>query len=435
MPARGRHGDQEVTSLPGERRRNPFPPLTGEPTLRALIASLYAPAVVNSLGQGAVIPVIALMARHVGASVPLAGAIVGMRGLGTMLGDLPAGALVARLGDRRAVLVSAVVLMASGAGAATASSPWALAASVFAMGVGWAVWSVSRLSYATEVLPALRRGRGIATLGGASRIGSFVGPLLGAVVISSTSTSSAFWMEVVAAALACGLTAAAMPRQLPSGRTAGHRSSGSWAAMLPRRAAILGPGLGALLICALRTSRQALLPLWASHIGVDAAGVSLVFAVSSGLDMLLFAPAGWASDRWGRKVMAATCLAFLAIGHLIVPFTRDLGELMAVGLLLGFGNGVGSGIVMTMGADLSPPEGRAAFLGAWRFIADTGTAGGPFLLSGLIAVTALTPAALVVGFLGLVAAVVMQARMPEPSRRRGPASPAVPEVVADPAEE
>ncbi|MGH3421553.1 MAG: MFS transporter, partial [Streptosporangiaceae bacterium] len=282
---------------------------------------------INSLGQGAVIPVIALMARHVGAPVPVAGAIVGLRGLGTMLGDVPAGAVVTRLGDRRAVLVAAVLLMGSGAGAATADSIWSLALSVFALGVGWAVWSVSRLSYATDVLPAVRRGRGIATLGGASRIGNFVGPLVGAAVINATGTSSAFWIEAAAALLACSLTAATMPKHLQPATPAGRPAAASRPAVLSRGAAVLGPGFGALLICALRTSRQALLPLWASHIGVDAAGVSLVFAVSSGLDMLLFAPAGWASDRWGRKVMAAACLAFLAIGHLIVPLTRDLGDL------------------------------------------------------------------------------------------------------------
>lgn len=237
--------------------------------------------------------------------------------------------------------------------------------------------------------------------------------------------------------LACSLTAATMPKHLQPATPAGRPAAASRPAVLSRGAAVLGPGFGALLICALRTSRQALLPLWASHIGVDAAGVSLVFAVSSGLDMLLFAPAGWASDRWGRKVMAAACLAFLAIGHLIVPLTRDLGDLMAVGLLLGFGNGVGSGIVMTMGADLAPPERRAAFLGVWRFIADTGTAGGPFVLSALIAVSALTPAALVVGFVGLTAAVIVQARMPEPRRVRlaGSEGVAGTESVTDPAEE
>jgi hypothetical protein len=86
---------------------------------------------------------------------------------------------------------------------------------------------------------------------------------------------------------------------------------------------------------------------------------------------------------------------------------------MAVGLLLGFANGIGSGIVMTMGADLAPQRGRAAFLGLWRFIADTGGALGPFLLSGMIALSAVGPAALSIGALGVVAAAAMGLRMPE----------------------
>ncbi len=100
----------------------------------------------------------------------------------------------------------------------------------------------------------------------------------------------------------------------------------------------------------------------------------------------------------------------------MIPFTRDFGTLMAVGLLLGFGNGLGSGIVMTMGADLAPSSGRAAFLGFWRFVADVGTAGGPFVVSAVVAVTALGPAAIGIGSAGLLVALGLQARMPDPGR-------------------
>lgn len=400
-----------------------------ETTLRSLVAPLYLPGVLYAAGQWAVIPVIAFLARHDGASVPMAGVIVGLRGVGTMVGDLPAGAVVNRLGDRRSVMVSTVLLIASGLGAVASTSAWLLAVSVFAMGAGWAIWLIARLAYATDVLPPERRGQGIATLGGASRIGNFLGPLVGAAAIPVIGTVGTFWIEVGATVVGCAILLLATRHQVLTPSRATERAhSGLRASVAGRASVLLGVGPGALAINALRTSRQALLPLWAAHVGIDAAGVSLVFGVSSALDMMLFAPAGYASDRWGRKVMAISCLMILALGHLMVPMAHDLVMLMVVGLVLGFGNGLGSGIVMTIGADIAPESDRAAFLGVWRFISDTGTAGGPFLLSAAIAASALMPAAFIVGGVGLVTGVFLRARMPETggNRQRRRASTEVP---------
>ncbi|MDE3206554.1 MAG: MFS transporter [Acidobacteriota bacterium] len=385
--------------------------------LRSLVPSLYAPAFLYSIGQGALVPVIALAARSDGASVVAAGAVVGLRGVGICLGDVPAGKLVSRLGQRVSTVGASVVMVAAGAAAALAGSLWVLALSVLVMGLGWSAWLVARLSLATDLAPEGRRGQVIATLGGASRIGNFVGPLIGAGLIAAFGIDAAFWLQGLMVIIGCAALLSFSP-PASAGGSAGRDHSGVRSALAAAGARrVAGPAVGAVAICALRTSRQALLPLWASHIGVDAAGVSLVFGVSSGLDMLLFAPAGYASDRWGRKVVALSCLAVLAVGHLLIPFTGDLAGLMAVGLLLGFGNGLGSGIVMTMGADLAPPAGRAAFLGLWRFVADVGTAGGPFLVSALVALTALAPAAVAIGGIGLAVAAGLRARMPDPSRK------------------
>jgi MFS family permease len=106
----------------------------------------------------------------------------------------------------------------------------------------------------------------------------------------------------------------------------------------------LTAGFGALCIGVLRASRQAVLPLWADHIGLDAAAVGIIFGIAAGLDMTLFYPAGSVSDRFGRKVVAIPCLSLLAIGFLLLPLTDSFWTIVPVALLLGFGNGLGSGI-------------------------------------------------------------------------------------------
>ena len=96
------------------------------------------------------------------------------------------------------------------------------------------------------------------------------------------------------------------------------------------------------------------------------------------------------------------CLAVLGAGFLAVSLTRDPAAFAAATVLLGIGNGFGAGIVMTLGADYSPPNARAQFLGMWRSMSDAGMLAGPLLLSG---VTAAAGLAVGVGSLAVVCAV------------------------------
>jgi len=73
-------------------------------------------------------------------------------------------------------------------------------------------------------------------------------------------------------------------------------------------------------------------------------------------------------------------------------------------LVIGFGNGIGSGMVMTLGADYSPSPGRAHFLGVWRLLSDVGASSGPALLSALTATLSLAAGIVSTGLLGLTAA-------------------------------
>jgi MFS family permease len=153
----------------------------------------------------------------------------------------------------------------------------------------------------------------------------------------------------------------------------------------------------------LRTSRQVVLPLWATHVGLSVTQISLIIGISSILDVSLFYPAGSVSDRYGRRAVAIPCVGFLAIGHLLLPLAHTSATLLMVALVLAFGNGLGSGIVMTLGADRAPEEGRPAFLAMWRLVSDAGASSGPVLDGALIAALSLAAAAPVVGLAGLVA--------------------------------
>ena len=69
---------------------------------------------------------------------------------------------------------------------------------------------------------------------------------------------------------------------------------------------------------------------------------------------------------------------------------------------MGLGNGVSSGIVLTLGADASPRFGRTQFLAGWRMLSDTGSAAGPLMISAAASLAGLGPASVVVGVFGVL---------------------------------
>ena len=107
-------------------------------------------------------------------------------------------------------------------------------------------------------------------------------------------------------------------------------------------------------------------------------------------------------------------------------------------MLMGFGNGIGSGIVMTLSADVSPEIGRPKFLGLWREFSDAGQGVGPLILSGVTAVAGLVAGVIVSGTVGFAAAAVLWAFIPRrapgqgKARGGGAASPGPPTVRAAP---
>ncbi|WP_129668256.1 MFS transporter [Phytoactinopolyspora endophytica] len=368
--------------------------------------SVYLPSLLFGIGQGAIAPVIALSARDLGASVPTASLVVAMLGIGQIAGDLPAGMLAVRVGERRAMLLATAVSAGALVMCIVATTVWVLALAIAILGMAASVWGLARHAYLTEVVPFPLRARALSTLGGTQRIGMFIGPFAGAGVMSWTGTDGAYWVHLVAAALAAGLLLALPAPPAPASTT--PVGLDSTAEIIRRHLPVLRTlGVGALMVGAVRASRQVVVPLWADHIGLDPATTSVIFGLSGAVDMLLFYPAGMAMDRLGRRWVVVPSMLVLGLAHLVLPLAHSTAALTAVALGMGLGNGMGSGIIMTIGSDVSPTASRATFLGAWRLCADMGNGAGPLVISAITAAAALAPAVLAMGGVAGLAALAM----------------------------
>ncbi len=375
-------------------------------TLRQIAPAAFLPPALFAVGQGAIAPVVVISATELGATPAMAALVIATAGLGQLLADIPAGTVVHRYGERPTMIGAAALTVLALLGCIFAPNLLLFALCIFVTGSGTAVWLLARQAYVAEVVPYRLRATAMSTLGGVFRIGLFIGPFLGAAVVHFTGLWGAYAVHIVAAVAAAGVLL--VVKDLTPGDSADR--TGPSTARVPvrtvlreQRSVFATLGVGATVISAIRAARQVVLPLWGTYLGLSPTTISVIFGLSGAIDMLLFYPAGKVMDRYGRAYVAVPSMAVLAISLLLVPLTHSAGTLLAVGLLIGVGNGMSSGLVMTLGADLALPGQRPVFLGIWRVFYDAGNGVGPFVIAGVAALTTLgagIAAMGVVGFFG-----------------------------------
>ncbi len=377
---------------------------------RPVLLGVYLPALVYELGMGAVVPVVAVRSVELGADLATAGVLAALLGVGQLLADVPAGALASRVGDRNAMLLASAVAVVAFTGCALADRVALLAVGALCVGASNAVFMLARQAYVTEITPVVHRARALSTLGGVGRIGVFLGPFLGAALIHVTATPAAFWLAVattlVAVAVLLAVPDVAGPHTRPAARTSVLQ------VVRDHRHVLLTLGSAVLLVGVVRGARQSVVPLWGEHLGLAPATTSVLYGVAGALDVLLFYPAGRVMDRRGRVAVAVPSMLVMALAMLLLPTTSTVAGLAAVAVVLGAGNGISSGLLMTLGSDVAPPDRRAAFLGAWRLLQDSGNAAGPLVVSAGAALGSVAAGVLATGGVALAAAGALARTVP-----------------------
>lgn len=397
---------------------------------RSIALPAILPTLLFSIGEGAVLPLIPIVADNLGATLAIAGFIASMVMIGELIGDIPSGWVVARIGERTAMISASLVSIVGLSLSIVAPNPWILAIGIFLVGLSTAVFALARHAFMTSFVPRQYRARALSTLGGTFRLGFFVGPFISAAVIHLSGTAqSVFWIHIVGCLGAALLLIVlkdptATLTQPTEGETLVARESiGLFRTIWGSRAVLARLGLGAALVAALRSSRQVILPLFAVSIGIADAQTALIIGIAGAIDFALFYTSGQIMDRFGRIWSAVPSMIGLAAGHFALAFTHDseqaVGWFIAAALFMSLANGIGSGILMTLGADLADPANPAPFLGAWRFTGDAGSAAAPLAIAGITAAASIAVASGVLGVIGLIGAGVMLRYIP----RYAPHSP------------
>jgi MFS family permease len=376
--------------------------------LSPLLLSVYLPTLIVSFCNGLLLPVLPLYAKSFGVSYSLVGLVLAAEGLGTLVSDVPAGLLLRRIGRKPAMLLGVGCVALSALAMTWARTFPELVAYRLIAGVGDALWGISRHAYIADVTLVRERGRVISIFGGIGRLGTFIGPAVGGTLGAALGLRAPFFLFAALAALAT-LVAALFLRETdpPSARRAGEPGH-LLRVLRGHYRELAAAGSAQVFAQMIRASRHIIIPVYgADVVGLDVQSLGWVLSISSAIDMSMFYPAGVIMDRFGRKYASVPSFLIQALGMALIPLSSTFSGLLLATTVLGLGNGIGSGTMMTLGADLAPKESMGEFLGLWRLIGDAGSAGGPLAVGRLADLLGLRMAAFAMSGVGLLAVLTL----------------------------
>lgn len=389
--------------------------------LSSLGLPVFTPSLLFGIAEGGLLPIIPASAQALGASLPTAGIVLGLVMIGTLFADIPAARLINVLGERKSMMAAAAVASMGTLIALLASTLWVLGLGIFILGASGAVFALARHSYLTEIVPYSHRARALSILGGVFRAGHFIGPLISSALIILIDLQAVYWSAVVFCALAALILLFIKPDRMPD--TPATTPGGTWKVAKRESRKLATLGVTSAIIGGLRTARLVGLPLWALSIGLPPATIALYMGIAGALDLALSYTSGQIMDRFGRRWSAIPTLLGLSLTFSLLTVANDETTFLAVALLMSLANGVGSGIILVIGADLAPKGERNEFLASYRLLVDSGVAAAPLVIAGVTAAFGIAYAMFAVSGLGILGAILANRYLP---RRAKPSEQIMP---------
>ncbi|MFF8378299.1 MFS transporter [Streptomyces sp. NPDC015661] len=380
------------------------PPLVTRPLLLRFVSIIGA-----STSFYLLLSVVPLYAEEAGGGHgDAAGLTTGALMLATVGGELATPRLVARFGYRL-VLGAGLVLLGAPAFALSASgSPAWITAVCVLRGIGFAFTVVAGGALTAALVPAARRGEGLALVGIVSGVPSLVALPLGVWLAAHVGYGPVFAAGAVAA-LAAVVSVPGLPDRDPTservlGVTAGIRTAALSRPALVFAATALAAGI-----------LVTFLPLAVPSASAGVVATAL-FAQSAAATAARWV-AGRHGDRHGPAVLVVPGLALAAGGTLLTALTHSPVAVVIGVTLFGIGFGITQNATLTLMYARVPASGYGTVSALWNFAFDAGMGLGAVGFGFLAARTGYPSA------FALTAALMLTALVPAWRDRRTEASP------------
>jgi MFS family permease len=387
-----------------------------------LTIPFYLPAFLFAFAEALLIPVLPLYAAEFGASYVLIGFIISGQQLGTVMADIPTGIALRHLGLRRAMLLGIGTVAAATLMLAFVQTAALAIVCQIVSGLGIALFGVSRHAFMAVSIDTQRRGRSLALFAGLNRVGFFVGPVIGGAIGATFGLRAVFpLVGLIGTVIFVLILFTLQVDERHMATTTGARSMRANLATVAReqRHILISAGVGQLFGQMIRQSRRVIIPLYAADVlGLDAQMIGLIISIAGIVDAAMFYFAGWIMDNVGRKFAIVPCFAIQGLGMALVPLTGSFWGLLLAASVINFGNGLGSGTMLTLGSDFAPDDARGEFLGMWRLIGNAGGASAPLIVGTIADLLVLPAAALSMSLAGLISASIFALTVPETLQKK-----------------
>ena len=382
----------------------------------SLIFPIYLPALLLSPGAGIISPTLSIYIKSFELTYTITTIVIAI----SVIGNIPAGILVERIGRRQSMLLGLLMIGVSTLSMGIAQNLFHLIGAQLIGGIGNALWMLSRHAYMADVIPLSKRGRSIALFGGVNRIGTFLGKFI--AIFLGSNLRIPFYMFAAIAVLTLLICYFSIPETKHEIKTKSEKQEPYLRQLLnvsiKNFRLLATAGVGQVCVQTLRRGCHIIIPLYATDIvGLNETGVRQIEVIASAVDMSMFPLAGYLMDRYGRRFATIPGICIFATGMVLMPFTSSFLWLLFAAVMMRFGNGIASGTMMTLGADLAPREGTGEFLGLWRLTGDFGGSAGPVVVGNIADVFGLGYSGFALGGIGYLAVSIFLWLVPETLRR------------------
>ena len=389
--------DEQETQTSAEAR--PARGMRGWAERNETLVSLLVPAFLLGTGRGFIVPVLPLLAIDFGAGATGAGLLLFVPMLGGVIVSLPTGYLMDRIGRRKLLIASTLILSASALLVLRASSFTEILVYLGINGLAQQMWQMARLTVIADSSAQNRRGRMITGMAGVNRAGTLLGPLAGGAIalvdlrlpflffgifaLLATVPSYLFIRETAPAVLA-----------RRRGEAPGKETDISWARLITRPVVVLftaqfmaNVGRGGV------QGQGGIYVAYAAFAyGLDSLALGSLSSAMGIVGIPVTLMAGQVMDRFGRKRTIVPASALLAVG-LYTMGGVAWGELGLPFFILGFilinlAVSFMAGSMQTLGSDVAPAGARGKFFGVNRLIAEAGSATNPGIFTLSVALIA-----------------------------------------------
>jgi MFS family permease len=377
-----------------------------KPKLPREVWLLVCANVVVALGYGVVAPVLPQYARNFGVSISAATFVITAFAAMRLVGALPAGLIVQRLGERRVYIAGLLIVAVSTGACAFAQTYWQLLLFRSLGGLGSAMFTVSSLGLMIRISPPNARGRVAGLFSTGFLVGSVGGPVLGSVT-AGLGLAAPFLIYGIALLVAPAVVfvflrgdAVTAPEESaePPVSIREVLRHGAYRAALFSNFATGWAAFGL---------RIALVPLFVVEVldrGAGVAGLALATFAIGNVSAVI--PSGYLSDRIGRRKLLIVGLTVSAASTMLVGFTTSLPVFLAAAYVTGAATGIFVSPQQAAVADIIGNKARGGTaVATFQMMADLGSIIGSLLVGQVAQHVSFGWAFLVSGVVLLIAAV------------------------------